>query len=173
MAETNYIYLNGSGDVVSASTGAKEITEPKLVALSVTQRVDYPDVSAVEGTVPLKYWKWNGSAVVEMSQAEKDTVDATLPGDSIPDEQLVYKVENIVQNRLIDVEYYKDEIIGFSGFSGFSGLGKKEFYDYQGSKIMGFSSVTYDTKGFVTSITKKTFATDANGKTVTRVSQIL
>ncbi len=35
-----------------------------------------PDVSALDGTVDNKYWKMNGNLVVEMSQAEKDVVDA-------------------------------------------------------------------------------------------------
>lgn len=34
-----------------------------------------PDMSNVEG-VPLKYWKLDGTDVVEMSQAEKEAVDA-------------------------------------------------------------------------------------------------
>ena len=36
-----------------------------------------PDVSAVS-TVARKYWKVSGSSVVEMSQAEKDVVDAIV-----------------------------------------------------------------------------------------------
>ena len=36
-----------------------------------------PDLSAVEG-VPPRYWKLTGDAVSEMSQAEKDVVDAAI-----------------------------------------------------------------------------------------------
>lgn len=36
-----------------------------------------PDVSALEGSVPERYWKFDGvDAVVEMTQAEKDAYDA-------------------------------------------------------------------------------------------------
>ena len=34
-----------------------------------------PDLSALSG-IPMKYWKQSGGSVVEMSQAEKDAVDA-------------------------------------------------------------------------------------------------
>ena len=36
-----------------------------------------PDVSGLSA-VPRNHWKWDGAAVVEMSQAEKDAVDAAL-----------------------------------------------------------------------------------------------
>lgn len=36
-----------------------------------------PDISALL-SIPLKYWKHSGGAVVEMSQAEKDAVDAVI-----------------------------------------------------------------------------------------------
>ena len=42
---------------------------------SVLDWIINPDLSAVSG-VPMKYWKCSGDSVVEMSQAEKDTVDA-------------------------------------------------------------------------------------------------
>jgi len=39
-----------------------------------------PDLSAVAG-VPSKYWKITGDVVSEMSQAEKDAVDAQMESD--------------------------------------------------------------------------------------------
>lgn len=35
-----------------------------------------PDISAVK-IIPLKYWKHDGNKILEMTQAEKDTVDLT------------------------------------------------------------------------------------------------
>lgn len=37
-----------------------------------------PDLTALEGVVQMKYWKYRTGAIVEMTQPEKDAVDAEI-----------------------------------------------------------------------------------------------
>jgi len=58
-----------------------------------------PNLSSVTG-VPTRYWKTDGDNVVEMSQGEKDTVDANLEAARIARlEQTNVKKEGFVKGR--------------------------------------------------------------------------
>ena len=48
----------------------------------VTDKVVNPDLSAVSA-VAQKYWKESTGSIVEMSQAEKDAIDALTPSESM------------------------------------------------------------------------------------------
>jgi hypothetical protein len=56
-------------------TGSSE-NEGPWIASGRTDFVSNPDLSALEGLVPLKYWKHEAGAIVEYTQAEKDAQDA-------------------------------------------------------------------------------------------------
>lgn len=49
--------------------------DPNELAEDISNYISEPDLSAVAG-VPRKYWKITGDVVSEMSQVEKDAVDA-------------------------------------------------------------------------------------------------
>jgi hypothetical protein len=70
-ADTNQ-YVGKSGFIIN----------PDISAIATIDEVaDQPGVRprrVVTWTVPRKYWKWDGSALVEMDQAEKDAVDTDL-----------------------------------------------------------------------------------------------
>lgn len=169
--EAKYVYLDVQRRIVCYSSVWRELDIPKLQALGAIERITDPDLTAVVG-IPFEYWKMRdeeSNVVVEMTAEEKEAV---TPGEEIHDEDIRYIVETVSQNRITEISYYTDEISSPTGFSGFSGLGKKDFYSYQGSKIMGFSSVRYDTKGAVFEVTSKTFATGPNGEHITRIKEV-
>ena len=51
--------------------------DPNELPEDLSNYISAPDLSAVAG-VPVKYWKIVGDVVTEMSQAEKDAVDAAI-----------------------------------------------------------------------------------------------
>jgi len=64
-----------------------------------------PDLSAVEN-VPRKYWKITGNTVSEMSQPEKDTVDASLlpAAKNLKHQQINGRSVQLVVEALADLD---------------------------------------------------------------------
>ena len=61
-----------------------------------------PDVSALEGVVPEKYWKVVGDTVVEMDQSEKDDVDAAIAAE------VKAKTEVRLKDKILPKNYASD-----------------------------------------------------------------
>ena len=68
-------------------------TPPDSLLEPLANYIDEPDMSAVDG-VPKKYWVITGDIISEMTQAEKDTVDAAILSDA-RDERVDDKIDDI------------------------------------------------------------------------------
>ena len=68
-------------------------TPPDSLLEPLANYIDETDMSAVDG-VPKKYWVITGDIISEMTQAEKDTVDAAILSDA-RDERVDDKIDDI------------------------------------------------------------------------------
>ena len=156
--DTKYIYLDGNGKVVSRSTNPKEIIEPKLVSLGVTERKDNVNISNVVN-VPFEYWKWENDQLVEMTQAEKDAITITHPDPvlDIKPKDGVYKyiVEDYKSSKLIKRMYYKDK-----DNSGFTSKVKEELYTYSGNSLISETVKEYNRDGSLYNTIKYNYYTE-------------
>lgn len=69
--------------VRKSDLGVWQSLDPTDLPCDVADCLEDPDLTAVSG-IECKYWKLDGSDIVEMSQAEKDTVDTPQAADSDP-----------------------------------------------------------------------------------------
>lgn len=91
--------VDDEGDPVSLMPSLAGLKKPQALALVVADGyLIRPDVSALAG-VPERYWKVVANALVEMTQLEKDAVDAVLAAAQLENEKDAAKVE--VDMRLL------------------------------------------------------------------------
>jgi hypothetical protein len=94
-------------------TKLEHITSVELGRYSITAWIHDPDLSAVDG-VPKEYWKVVGDTVSEMSQAEKDVVDASgLDANKV----LRRKQVNARTDQLVDAGFPFDDGSGVKVYS--------------------------------------------------------
>lgn len=79
--------------------------------------------------VPLKYWKIEGDAVSEMSQAEKDAVDAALTSTQVGDKNVL--IRTITGGRVVKETWYDQD----NGDGTYTGPVEETIYTYEKSYL--------------------------------------
>ena len=80
-------YLHRTTKAYRRSVSPNDLSEPLM------NYIEDPDLSAVAG-VPLIYWIITGDVITEMSQSEKDTVDAAFLS-AVRDAEIQAEIDNL------------------------------------------------------------------------------